>query len=62
MKCPFRTITVVENFSTKQGSVTAVEFAECLKDECPYYGKPIHRLRSTGGFETVIEPKCRRTE
>jgi len=62
MRCPFRTTTVTEAFNSKSGSVTTVEYAECLKHECPYFGKRVARLRTSGGFERVVEPVCRRID
>ena len=62
MECPFRTITVTEEFSAKKGSVVSTEFAECLKHDCPFYGKDIQRHRAAGGFETVKMPICRRAD
>ena len=62
MKCPFRTIIITEEFSAKKGSVVSTDFAECLKDDCPFYGKSILQHRATGGFETVKMPICRRTD
>jgi hypothetical protein len=62
VKCPFRTVTVEEQFNTKDGKVTSVEFADCLKNDCPYYGKKEIKIRQSGGFETVIDPVCRRAE
>lgn len=30
--------------------------------ECPYYGIPVQQHSGSGGWRTVIEPKCRRCE
>ena len=62
MKCPFRTITIEKQLYTEMGKVISVDFAECIKNECPYYGKTVIRPRASGGFEAVTEPKCRRAD
>lgn len=58
LKCPWQTTTrnVIENGEHK----SYVEFADCLKSECPYYGKTVLQRRPMGGFEAVTEPVCRR--
>lgn len=62
MKCPFRTITIEKQLCTEMGKVISVDFAECIKSECPYYGETVIRQRAMGGFEAVTEPKCRRAD
>ena len=62
MKCPFRTVTTTEQFYAKEGSVTSTDFMDCLGSECPYFGIPIQKHSDSGGWRTVIKPKCRRCE
>lgn len=60
MKCPFRTTITTEQLYSPNGSVTTTEFADCLKNECPYWGQKVHRFNdATLKWETVIEPICR---
>lgn len=60
MKCPFRTITITEQLYSKEGNITKVDFMDCLGDECPYWGMPVQMHMQTGGWRTIVEPKCRR--
>lgn len=63
MKCPFRTITTVEQFNTKIGSVTRVEFADCIEKECPFYGKEAIKFNEcTMRREKVFISTCRRAD
>ena len=63
MKCPFRTTTKTEQLYSKNGSVTSVEYAECLGGECPYFGRTVRRFSdATVRWETVTEPYCRRVD
>lgn len=59
LKCPWQTITktIVGCYGETK---SYVEFSDCLKNECPYYGKTVFQNRPMGGFETVTEPVCRR--
>ena len=60
LKCPWQTIT--KNVIEKGEAKSYVEFADCLKNSCPYYGKTVLQHRPMGGFEAVIQPACRRSE
>ena len=67
MKCPFRTIRYVRhvNYITVNGDGDyneTIEYADCLGEECPYYGKTVMRHRPMGGFESVKMSVCRRVE
>lgn len=62
MKCPFRTVTVEKTLNQEDGKVVSVEFAECIYNECPYYGKEFIKPSSSGGFDRVIKPICRRAD
>ena len=54
MKCPFRKeIYVIAN-------KTVENFAECYKEECPFWGKRERKKRYEGGYTEVIKPICRR--
>jgi hypothetical protein len=61
LKCPWQTITrtIVGCYGE---SKSYVEFADCLKNECPYYGKTVLQRRENGGWETVTQAMCRRAE
>lgn len=61
MKCPWRTVTTTTTY-TKEVSKTSIDFENCLGEECPYYGVPVPQHRYEGGWQTVIELKCRRCE
>ena len=61
MKCPFRTVTTVDKSSNKM--VVTKDYADCLKSECPYFGKKEKRLNgATMTTRTVIAQKCRRAD
>lgn len=65
MKCPFRkTITKsIENSIYKNEEVTRVEFADCIGEECPFFGKQVTRFdERTMKHETVLRPVCRRAD
>ena len=36
------------------------EFAECYKEECPFFGKTERKKRYEGGYYEVLKPICRR--
>ena len=56
MKCPYRPIvTTVEN-------VTRTEFAECLRNECPYYGIKNLMIHPERGIQVEIDPGCKKVE
>ena len=61
MKCPYRTVeTVSETICEKKKTI---EFAECLKEECPFYGKKVKQFSDAAiRWETVTEPCCRRAD
>lgn len=71
MKCPFRTTT---NTKTNYGSnpfnesygkpidtVVTVNFAECIENECPYFGKPVYEL-TANGMKKNLQPICRKAD
>ena len=61
MKCPFRTTTTVEKLLNK--TVIAKDYAECLKSECPYFGKKERHYSDTvQRVRTYIAEKCRRAD
>lgn len=67
MKCPFRTIITKQNIygeGDKSGkvitAVTSEEFADCIKNDCPYYGKKVLVTRDMGGYESRIKSACRK--
>ena len=65
MKCPYRTTTTIEELNTTAqiGRVERVEFADCIKEECPFYGRKAKRFSDASlRWETVIEPCCRRAD
>ena len=64
MKCPYMTITVTKPLYTQEGSVTTVEFADCLKDLCPFFKEKavMKRLESDGWYETVVGQVCGKVE
>lgn len=65
MKCPFRTIRRVRQITYDYLKINgdydeSIDFADCLENECPYYGQPVLKHSDSGGFRRVIEPECRR--
>ena len=61
MKCPFRMVTIIDKSSNK--TVVTKGYAECLKSECPYFGKKEKRFNgATMTTRTVIAQKCRRID
>lgn len=54
MKCPFR-----KEIHT-MGDWVVENFAECYKEECPFFGKTEHKKRYEGGYTEIIKPICRR--
>lgn len=62
MKCPFQTITT-EKLEEKTTKITGVVFADCLEDECPFYGKEVYRFNQrTLRKEKYLQPVCRRAD
>ena len=55
MKCPFRKITIDNGYNE-----IVEEFAECYKEECPFFGKTERKKRYEGGYYEVMKPVCRR--
>ena len=41
-------------------AVTSEEFADCIKNDCPYYGKKVLVTRDMGGYESRIKSACRK--
>ena len=61
MKCPFRKIITTTNRDFKNKTVE--EFAECIENECPFFGEKINRFdNATLRYETVILPICKRAK
>ena len=72
MKCPFRTIEVIENkvqsnydFAESgkvEVQIKTLEFNECIGYECPfhYWGDKVEM--SSGIAKTISVPKCKRAE
>jgi hypothetical protein len=56
MKCPYR-----KEIHT-MGDWTVENFAECYKEECPFYGKKERKKRYEGGYYEVINSICRRAQ
>lgn len=42
------------------GDWVVENFAECYKEECPFYGKTERKKRYEGGYYEVMKPVCRR--
>ena len=66
MKCPWITETIhkPERYGN-YGRIPAkdiVKFGDCLKEECPFWGKEVKEHRQEGGYRTVTRPICRRAE
>lgn len=55
MKCPYRKITIDNGYNE-----IIEEFAECYKEECPFFGKTERKKRYEGGYYEVMKPVCRR--
>lgn len=55
MKCPYRKITLDNGYNE-----IIENFAECYKEECPFYGKTEYKKRYNGGYDEVMKPVCRR--
>ena len=54
MKCPFR-----KEVHT-MGDWVVENFAECYKEECPFFGKTERKKRYEGGYGDVTILVCRR--
>ena len=37
MRCPWRPVSVTEVYCASPGEVKRTDFAECYKEECPFY-------------------------
>ena len=62
MKCPFQTVETTKNFSFSNSTVKTVEFADCIEDDCPFFGETVMEHQAMGGFKAVKYPRCRRAK
>lgn len=62
MKCPYRKRERI--YPDGVSRVTEVDFMECVKEECPYWGatSSTHRRRQEGGYTTYDTIGCRKAE
>lgn len=61
MKCPWREAKQYEKISERR-SLEVMAWDECLKDECPFYGRIIRKHSPAGGYRELEKPVCRRAE
>ena len=62
MKCPYR--KTVRIYPDGVSRITEVNFKECIKEECPFWGitNRIHKHRQEGGHTTYESIGCRKAE
>lgn len=62
MKCPYR--KTVRIYPDGVSRVTEVNFKECIKEKCPFWGitNRTHKHRQEGGHTTYESIGCKKAE